>query len=98
MEKLHAADCGAGMCPIYIALVGEQVSVVDSSQGLLDFLGPLDTPAEFALWLMQWDYEVLRYRYNGNGTFSFIVAQATTEYELLMNSDGDILQQTMLTY
>ena len=91
-----ASDCANGVCPIYISLVGDEVSVVDTSQELLEFLGSLDTPSEFALWLMQWDYEVLRYRYNGNDSFSFIVSQGSTKYELLTNSNGDILQQVML--
>ena len=63
---------------------------------LKQFLGPLDTPAEFALWLMQWNFEVLRYRANGNDTFSFVVTDGHDRFEVKMNPNGDMLQQILL--
>ena len=87
-----ASGC-APSCPVYIAAVGDGVSVVDSFDELKRFLGPLDTPPEFAIWLMQWNFELLQFRANSNDTYSFVVTDGYDYYDVLMNPNGELLHQ-----
>ena len=90
--------CAPNNCPIYIASVGESLSVVDSIPLLKSFLGALDRPAEFALWIKQWGFTLLEFYAFEDGSYSLIVVQENAEgtqetYQLFVSQDGEILSQ-----
>ena len=96
-EQGFAQGCAPSFCPVYIAAVGESVSVIDTIPLLKSFLGDIDTPAECALWLMPHELDLVESRRFGNGDWDLRVRDGEHRlYRLEMTVHGEILEQRLL--
>ena len=96
-ERGFAQGCAPSFCPIYIAAVGESVTVIDTLPLLKNFLGDIDTPAEVALWLVQDALELIEsHRYSNGDWIVRVRDQAHRLYELEMTVEGEILEQRLI--
>ena len=96
-EQGFAQSCAPSFCPVYIAAVGESVSVIDTEALLKNFLGEIDTAAECALWLMPHELELMESRRFGNGDWDLRVRDSSHRlYRVEMTVHGEILEQRLL--